>query len=389
MGICSAAMNTGIIDHLASAPKISASAISEYLSDPSARPDSRLLKLSEAAQLNQELLDSVIPALARTIIDMGEELKKSTSAEQRVQSYSEAGRKVDRIVQNHIRDMGLFPISQWIDATQEAVGNMRDGIRERIFEESGVDPKDRPRVRWSDLSAENLPEKISFSAVDHSHYALRAKDLTPFAPWIQRVRSVKVPADGRLVFSAAPIPNPGTDNRWTCYLASLTVSPGTIRFNRLAIEFDAVAEADLITALQQLGAPTCVTVYSEFMTLIGDKVKRVFEPLAMPLFQYLSTVSVQKIDGALAGVSGGQARLITGALGPNLVFCVGTRGRQQPRLLWFQSGDSTDLYRSLFRNRGIALDESPLDLTAEEDMNIALSAWMCTYGTIGATETKH
>lgn len=388
MGVCSAALNTGIIDYFASAPKISAAAISEYLSNPSARPDARLLRLSEAAQLNPRLLDPVIPVLAKTILDLGDALAKASSAQQLHQSYSDAGRNVDRIVQNHIHEVGLFPVAPWIDTTPEANRNARDGIREKISEDSGVDPKYRPEVRWSDISAENLPEQISFSALDHAQDALRAKDLTPFAAWIKRVRSVKVPADGRLCFSAAPISNPGTEDRWTCYLASLTVSPGEVLFNRLAIEFDAIAETDLITALQQLSGPTCVTVYSQFMTLLGDKLKRVFEPLAMPVFQYVPTVSGQAIDGVLAGVPGARGRLITGAFGLNDVFSVCPQDRQQPRLLWFQSGDSTDLYRSLFRSRGITLDEGPLDLNREEDMNISLSAWMCTYGTIGATETN-
>jgi hypothetical protein len=387
MGICSAALNTGIIDYLASASKISAATISEYLSNPSARPDARFLKLSEAAQLNPRLLDPVIPALTKTIIDMVDALARATSAQQLGQCYGDAGRNVDRIIQNHIRELGLFSVAPWIDTTTEANINVRNGIRGKIFEDSGLDPKYCLKVQWIDLSPQNLPEKISFSALDHSHDALRAKDLTPFAVWIKRVRNVKVPADGRLVFSAAPIPNPGREDRWTCYLASLTVSPGEVLFNRLAIEFDAVTETDFITALQQLSAPTCVTVYSPLMTSIGDKLKRVFEPLAMPLFQYVPTVSVQQIDGVLAGVSGAQGRLITGAFGPS-VFSVCPQDRQQPRLLWFESGDSTGLYRSWFRSRGITLDEGPLDLDREEDMNISLSAWMCTYGTMGATETK-
>jgi hypothetical protein len=77
MGICSAALNTGITEHFASTTKISASTILEYLSNPSARPDVRLMNLSEAAQLNPRLLDPVTPSLTKTIRDLSDALAKA------------------------------------------------------------------------------------------------------------------------------------------------------------------------------------------------------------------------------------------------------------------------------------------------------------------------
>ena len=368
MGICSAALNTGIIDHFVHAPTISAAAIIESLSNPANRPDARLLKLAEAAQLNPKLLAPLIPQLLQSIVEKGD-----------------VGRKVDRLVQNHLRDLNLFPISPWIDAPAEADSHVRDTIREKLFDACGVDPKDRPIVRWTELAADNIPEQLEFSALDHSQTALAAKDLTPFAPWLKRVRAVKRGDGERLAFSAAPIPHLQTDDRWTCYLSSLTISPGTIKFDRLAIEFDAISEADLITALKQLEAPICATVHAEVMPLIGDKVKRVFTPLGAPLFQYRRSVSLQIIDTLLAAAPYTSARLIPRTFAPNAISCC-SQDKTQPRLLWFDSGDSTNLYRGLFEKRGIPLEEGPLDLTAtNEDLYTALAGWMCTYGTMGAT----
>lgn len=392
MGLCSAAMNSDIVDYFSALPVTDSPAILGYLADSATHPDHRLLAVYDAARSDPGLLDPIARQLMQSIIRMGDELRAAKSRDEWNLRYSDAGRRVDKLVQERVRDLGLFPVCRWIDTSPEESGKQLAAIRASILRGTGVDPEKWPQVNLKELGILDVSEKQSFGALDHSHDAQRAKSAAPFAAWLERVRTVDVPAAGRLVFSAAPLPQPQDDGStaWTCYLASLMVAPGKVRFNRLAIEFDAVAEADFVSVLDALrGYPMTATVYQKVMPLIAGALERVLRGRAIPLFAYLPTVSPRTVDEQLQTLgNSARARILADVLPANQIVSVFGTNTDAPRLLWFESGAAANSYRSVMQARSIAINDGPLDTANQDDFETVVAAWMCTYGAMGSTETS-
>ena len=384
-GLCSAVLNTGIIDRFRGMSVLRPADILAYLSDPAAHPDTRLLALRDAAGKNPALLDPVIPSLLQIILAIEAPLEAAKSQEEWVRCYSDAGRTVDRLMQQHVRDLGLFPVDLWIETSMDEIDDYRSVVRRSLLMGTGIDEKQWPHVTLRTADVLDYSERQVFDALDHSHDALPAKTLAPFAPWLARVRARSLPPGGRLVFSAAPIPHPSDGGRtqWTCYLSSLIIAAGEITFNRQAIEFDAIDETDFLSVLDALeGHSMPLTVYRDTMPLIAGPLERVLQGRAFPLFQYLPTVSPRTVDQQLESLGGpARARILLDILPANQIISVQKSGGA--RLLWFESGAAANSYRDIFKTRSIPIEQGAWDPGNQDDVDLALAAWMCTYGTIG------
>lgn len=396
--LCGAALNTDVFDCFAQAP--SQSAIREYLRDPRNHPDQRLLAIENAAKADPSLLTRLAPALYSCAVRLGGALQQAVSHEERLQCLGDAGREVDGVVQRFIRDLKLFPVAPWTDLTLQQIEDLRVSLRRSILAAAGVDAAMLPDVIYHELSLRNVPEMQTFDALDHSHRAMPVQDMATFREWLQRARSVALPDGGRLAFAAAPVPVPQAGEEapaWICYVASLTLAPGALRFNRpgdpgrrdgagQAIELLNVSDSDLGSAIEALrGDPASLVVVHELMRAFPEHAGRVLRGRGIPLFEYVATVSSEILDAAIRTLRPPvHARVLADLFEANQVWSVRSQDPDASRLLWFDSGTGSHAYRSLLGQSRIAIGDHALDWQDEEEVALLLAAWTCTYGSIGA-----
>ncbi len=384
--LCSAALNTDIFDRFTQTP--SQTALREYLRDPSNHPDQRLVAIENAAKASPNLLTPLAPALYECVVRFAGALQRASSHEERLQCFGDAGREVDRIVQSYIRDLKLFPVVPWTDLTLQQIQDRRVSLGHSILAAAGVAAAVRPDVTYHEINLRNLPERQAFDGLDHSHQAMRAQNMATFREWLERARSVSLPQDGRLAFAAAPLAVPQAGKEapgWICYIASLTLAPGLLRFNRQAIELENISASDLGLAIEALhGYPASLAVPHELMQALPEHARRALQGRGIPLFEYVSTVSTEIVDDVIRRLRPpAHARVLADVFEAIQIWSIRSQDPDASRLLWIDSGTGSQTYRSLLGQSQIAIGDHAFDGQDEDDVALLLAAWMCTYGTIG------
>lgn len=383
--LCSAALNTDVFDHFTQTP--SQPAIHEYLRDPSNHPDQRLVAIEDAGKASPHLLTPLAPALYECVVRFAGALPRAFSDEERLKCFVDAGREVDRVVQSYIRDLKLFPVVPWTDFMVQQIQDRRDSLRRSILAAAGVDAAARPDVTYHEINLRNLSEKQTFDGLDHSHQAMRAQNMATFREWWERARSVSLPEDGRLAFAAAPlaVAQAGNAPEGSCYIASLTLAPGLLRFNRQAIELQNFSASDLGSVIEALrGYPASLAVFHELMQALPEHARRALQGRGIPLFEYVSTVSTEIVDDAIRRLRPpAHARVLADVFEAIQVWSVRSQDPDASRLLWIDSGTGSHTYRSLLGQSQIAIGDHAFDGKDEDDVALLLAAWMCTSGVIG------